>query len=43
MGDFSNLGFEKGLIIIVCLAALVGWAGIEFILWLFSFITISIN
>lgn len=32
----------EGMIFILCVAsAIIGWASIEFILWLFSFVSIS--
>lgn len=34
---------EKGFKAVLIIAAVVGWAVIEFILWLFSFISITVN
>jgi hypothetical protein len=34
---------EKAFYIFMCIAAFVGWAVIEFVIWLFSFISISFN
>ncbi len=40
---FSNGDFNAAFILLGLVCAVVGWAVIEFVLWLFSFIHISIG
>lgn len=41
MGPIADV--DKGFYILLALAAVAGWAAIELLLWLFSFVSINIG